>query len=187
MFPFPPSEMEANFYYAGLPSAPALVARTSTTPWEAPTGLEAYQNIKELRAVGNHALKEAWEDDLALKLHALLDSMKVKWTSTDVVRIGDAGEPSTPIILWIGVMPASLAGNGGVFGDAAFKKYLESIKAGIGGKAIMAQYQERRIKAIEGKGDPAANRERQEAQAELDKAMAVMEELNDFYRNILTH
>ncbi|EED79240.1 predicted protein [Postia placenta Mad-698-R] len=77
--------------YAGLPSPPVLVARTSTTPWEAFTGLEAYRNVKELRAVSNHALKEAWEDDLTLKLHALLDSMKVKWTSTDVVRIGNAG------------------------------------------------------------------------------------------------
>src|SRR6266581_1579343 len=108
----PPSKMEAKFYYAGLPSTPVLVARTGP-PWEAPTGPEAYQMHKELRAAGNHALKEVWEDNLALKLHALLDSMRVKWTSTDVVRIGNAGESSAPIILWIGVMPASLSGDDG--------------------------------------------------------------------------
>ncbi|PBK62891.1 hypothetical protein ARMSODRAFT_841116, partial [Armillaria solidipes] len=88
----------------------------STTPWEAPTGPEAYQKLKELRPVGNHAhaFQEAWEGNLALKLHALLDSMKVKCTSTDVVRIGNAGESSAPVTLWIGVMPASLSGDDGV-------------------------------------------------------------------------
>ena len=106
--------MEAKFYYAGLPSTPVLVARTGTTPWEAPTGPEAYRKIKELRPVGDHKLKDVWEDNLALKLHALLDSVNVKWTSTDVVRIGNAGESSAPIILWIGVIPKSLSGNDGV-------------------------------------------------------------------------
>ncbi|EED81207.1 predicted protein [Postia placenta Mad-698-R] len=260
MFPFPPSEMEANVYYAGLPSAPALVACTSTTPWEAPTGLEAYRNIKELRAVGNHALKEAWEDDLAkaprpsgldeeLLVESNIADVDVEIRESVVTRSAgpklltptyssdctvDVREPFTttlglPICAqstpWVEDTGGFFISEGGkperlllvtarhvvfppdknenkhfehkndsqrccdvrLFGDAAFKKYLESIKAGIGGKAIMAQYQERRIKAIEGKGDPAANRERQEAQAELDKAMAVMEELNDFYQNILTH
>jgi hypothetical protein len=108
--------MEAKLYYAGLPSAPVLVARTGTTPWEAPTGPEAYRKLKELRVVGNHApnLKEAWEGDLAPKLRALLDSMEVKWTSIDIVRIGNAGESSAPVVLWIGVIPASLSGNDGV-------------------------------------------------------------------------
>jgi hypothetical protein len=40
--------------------------------------------------------------------------MKVKWTSTDVVRIGNTGEFSAPVILWIRVMPASLSGHDGV-------------------------------------------------------------------------
>jgi hypothetical protein len=66
----PPSEMEAKFYYAGLPSGPALVARTGT-PWKAPTGPEAYRRIRELRAVGNHALTEVWEGNLDLKIPSL--------------------------------------------------------------------------------------------------------------------
>ncbi|KAK0442873.1 hypothetical protein EV421DRAFT_1710507, partial [Armillaria borealis] len=96
------------------PSAPVLVARTGTTLWKAPTSPGAYRQLKELRAVGNHVLEEVWEGNLALKLHALLDSMKVKCTSTDVVHIGNAGESSAPIILWIGVMPTSLSGDDGV-------------------------------------------------------------------------
>jgi hypothetical protein len=101
--------METMAYYFGLPSRPALVARTSTTPWVVPTGAYAYPEPKELRVVGNHALNEVWEDNLALKVHALLDSMQVKWTSTDVVRIGIVGESSAPVILWVGVTPTSLS------------------------------------------------------------------------------
>ncbi|KAF8957093.1 hypothetical protein BDZ97DRAFT_120014 [Flammula alnicola] len=278
---------EAKFYYAGLPSAPVLVARTSTTPW--PTGPEAYRNVKELHAVGNHALKEVWEDNLALKLHALLDSMKVKWTSTDVVRIGNAGESSAPVILWIGVMPGSLSGDDGIVvaskcrerlvesniadvdveiresvvtrsagpklltstyssdptvdarepltttlglpicaqstpwaegtggffitegGNTErlllvtarhvvftpgenknkhfepFNKYLESIKAEITGTAIVAELQEGRIGAVEGKDNPVANKERQKAQYKLDEAKDAIEELNTLYQNVSTH
>ncbi|KAJ6616363.1 hypothetical protein B0H10DRAFT_2176659 [Mycena sp. CBHHK59/15] len=256
----PSSEMETKFYYAGLPSSPVL--------WKAPTGPEAYRKIKELRAVGNHALKETWEGNLALKVHALLDSMKVMWTSADVVRIGNTGESSAPVILWIGVMPASLSGDDGVvvaskcrellvkydiadvdveiressapwtegtggffiaeggnterlllatarhvvftpdknenkhferkndsqrrynvtlFGDAAFNKYLEYIKTEIRGKARIAQYQEGRVRAIEGTDDPAANKEHQKAQADLDEAREAKEKLNTLYQDVSTH
>ncbi len=301
------SEMEeAKFYYAGLPSGPVLVARTGTTPWKAPTGPEAYPKRKELCAVGNHALKEVWEGNLTLKLHALLDSMKVKWTSTDVVRIRNVEESSAPVILWIGVIPASLSGDDGIvvaskcrellveyniadvdveiresvvtrsagpklftsaysfdstvdvrdpltttlglpicaqstswaegtggffiteggsterlllvtarhvvftpdkndnkhfeykndsqhrynvtlFSDAAFNKYLGSIQVEIEDKAFMAQYQERRIRAFEGKDDPAANRARQSAQTGLDKVRKGMEKLKTFYQDVSTH
>ncbi len=113
--PSPPSPLEAELYYAGLPSAPLLVARTSTTPWKAPTGPEAYRQPKELRPVGKHAITEVWKD-LGPKVFSLLDSMKVKWTSIDVIRIVNAGEPSVsaPVIVWIGVVPASLSGSDGI-------------------------------------------------------------------------
>jgi hypothetical protein len=47
--------------------------------------------------------------------------MEVKWTSVDVVRIGNAeeGMQFAPVILWIGVEPASLSGRDGV--AVAFK------------------------------------------------------------------
>jgi hypothetical protein len=116
--PSPPSEREAKFYYTGLPSRPVLVARTGTTPWEPATGPDAYRPprpVKELGTVGNHAIKEAWET-LYHKVLALLDEMEVKWISVDIVRIGNAEEDMhfAPVILWIGVMPASLSGRDGV-------------------------------------------------------------------------
>ncbi|TFY70698.1 hypothetical protein EVG20_g2313 [Dentipellis fragilis] len=122
----PPSEKESIFYYAGLPSGPRLVARSGTVSWSEPTGMEAYRVIRMLHPVGDHAVKEVWEDNLALKLHALLDSMEVKWTSTDVVRIGNAEEPykSAPVILWIGVTPASLSGADGVVVASKCKELL---------------------------------------------------------------
>lgn len=106
--------MEANYYYAGLPSAPVLVARTGITPWEAPTGQEAYPKLKELRPIGNHAIAGVWQSGMATRVCTLLDSMEVQWTSMDVVRIGYAGESSAPAVLWIGVTPASLSGDYGV-------------------------------------------------------------------------
>jgi hypothetical protein len=117
--PSPPSPTEARCYYYGLPSAPVLVARTGTTPWKVPTGPEAYLVDKELRPVGNHMINTVWEDDMALRLHTLLDSKEVKWTSTDVVRHGSlevySGPLITePVILWIGVVPKSLSHNDGV-------------------------------------------------------------------------
>ena len=119
----PPSDQEALFYYAGLPSAPRLVARTGGTPWEAPIGLEAYTVRKELLPGGtHHSLSKAWEHNLPFKLHALLDSEQVEWTSTDIVRIRpqrEYGNHPMPVILWIGVKPSSLTGEKGV--DVAFK------------------------------------------------------------------
>ena len=261
--------------------------------------------LRELRIVGNHALQEVWEDDLALKLHVLLDSMEVKWTSTDVVRIRDVEESFAPVILWIGVIPTSLSGDDGVivaskcrellvecniadvnveiresavihsvgpklltpaetsnptvdarepltttlglpicaestpwaegtggffiteggnterlllvtarhvvfnpgknenkhfehkngsqrykvtlFGDAAFNKYLKSIKAKIEGKESTVEYRSRCIEAIERKGGRAANKDPRKVREELYKARVAIEELDIFYRDILTH
>ena len=292
-----PMFLEANTYYYGLPSQPVLVARTGTTPWRPPSpGPWMHPKRRDLRPVGNHALKEVWEGNLALRIHALLDSMNVKWTSTDVVRIGKAEESTVPVILWIGVIPASLSGDDGVivafecrklleeiditdvdveiresvvtrsagpklltsayssnatavvyepltttlglpicahhtpwiegtggffiteggntdrlllvtarhvvltpdenenthlknmnngqprhdvvlFGDVAFKKYLKFVQGKVRGNSFTADYQERRIRAVEGKDDQAADRRRQDAQRELDETMKAMEEL----------
>ncbi|KAK7047555.1 hypothetical protein VNI00_006323 [Paramarasmius palmivorus] len=112
----PLSKLEATHYYTGLPSTPILIARTSNTSWKKPTSPE---DDKELRPVGNHAIKNIWESNLAHKVHACLNSAKVQWTSTDVVRIGKAGESFAPVILWIGVEPTSLSGYDGL--DVASK------------------------------------------------------------------
>ena len=54
------SEMEAKFYYAGRP-LPRLQLEASTGP-------EAFRKGQEPGApvVDNHALKEVWEDNMAL-------------------------------------------------------------------------------------------------------------------------
>ena len=111
--------MEATLYYAGLPSSPRLLARTSTAPWEKPKGPEAYRKLKQLGVVVNHTLNTVWEDNVALKIHACLDEIRVEWTSTDVVRISEVGASSAPVILWVGVKPKSLTGEDA--SNAAFR------------------------------------------------------------------
>jgi hypothetical protein len=110
------SAEEAVFYYAGLPSEPVLVARTGSTPYEAPSGLEANPKLKELRILSNHDIQDidVWEDDLASKVHAILGGKGVDWTSTDVVRIGYVEESTSNVILWIGVKPGSLSYDDGI-------------------------------------------------------------------------
>jgi len=109
MTPWTVSELEANSYYAGLPSNPVLVYRTSTTPWEQPTGPEAYRELKELKPVFNHEIANVW-NVLGPKVCDSLDFEQVTWTSIDVVRFAKVGEAPGPVVLWIGVMPQSLSG-----------------------------------------------------------------------------
>ena len=129
--PPPVSDEEAKHYYHGLQdhdySTPILVARTGTTPWEMPTGPEAFHKPKEVRpGTGRvrHPISEAMLEGLHSKLIALLESMEVKWTTVDVVRIGIVEEYPTwfdpfPIILWIGVSPGCFSRSDGI--NAAFK------------------------------------------------------------------
>ncbi|RPA93384.1 hypothetical protein L873DRAFT_1815937 [Choiromyces venosus 120613-1] len=107
--PHPISDVEAKHYYYGLYSKPVLIARTGNDTWERPTGPEAYFQPKELRTVGNHPLKAVWEDNLAFRIHDILECKGVEWTSTDVARIGFVGEPVTPVLIWIGVKPNTLS------------------------------------------------------------------------------
>lgn len=102
------STLESELYYAGLPSFPCLVGRTSP-PWEKPTGPEAYCRPKVLGTIGRHAIKAVWEDVLSHMIIEHLDLARVAWTSIDVVRIGYADDSIHPVILWIGVKPGSLS------------------------------------------------------------------------------
>ncbi|KAF8958833.1 hypothetical protein BDZ97DRAFT_1840183 [Flammula alnicola] len=103
--PLPPrvSAAEAEHYYHGLPSKPRLIARTGA-PWHPPSGPEAYLRCKELRIPGQHELlTQLWEDNLAIKVHDILNKNHVDWSSTDIVRIAHDDEPDGNLILWIGV------------------------------------------------------------------------------------
>ncbi|KAG8780249.1 hypothetical protein FRC12_023305 [Ceratobasidium sp. 428] len=109
-----PSPVESAFYYYGLPSKPALVARSSIELWEEPRGPEAYLVAKELKPVGPHDLNRVWESVVASAMVAYLEKQQVAWTSLDPVRIGYAGGEYFPVIIWVGVIPRSLPGEQGV-------------------------------------------------------------------------
>ena len=79
---------------------------------------------KTLRLTGGHLIKGHWEEDLDDKALGLLNSMQLKWTSVDIVRIGFDGEPA-PVILWIEVIPGSLTGDQGVFVVQRVREILE--------------------------------------------------------------
>ena len=108
LLPHSVTKQEATSYYAGLPSSPILVYRSSTTPWKRPTGPEAYLERKELKPVFNQKLVNIWHV-LGPKVCDCLDSKQVMWTSVDIVRFAKVGEAPGPIVLWIGVMPQSLS------------------------------------------------------------------------------
>ncbi|KAF8334478.1 hypothetical protein F5887DRAFT_1273561, partial [Amanita rubescens] len=113
--PYPPSSVEAQCFYYGLPSRPRLIARSSSYVWVEPQGLEAYLTPKELSPLGfGHPLKNVWEDKVGPEMISYLDDMGVKWSSLDPLRIGYAGDPSPPPILWIGVLPGTLTHEVGV-------------------------------------------------------------------------
>ena len=103
---------EAGSFYVGLPSNPRLVWRSGDSVWALPTGPEAYHRRKVLRDVGEHPIKDVWEDNLALGIIDILKKAQVDWTSLDLVRIPYADEspaqPAPPVI-WIGVTPSSLS------------------------------------------------------------------------------
>ncbi|RPA99861.1 hypothetical protein L873DRAFT_1682426 [Choiromyces venosus 120613-1] len=300
-----PLSKEAQFYYAGLPSGPHLVGRSSTSLWEAPSWPEAYNKPKVLGTVGRHAIRDVWEGNLSCKVVEHLDSKKVAWTSIDVVRISYVEESFRPVILWIGVQPESLSvedgtkvacsckeiliqsginnvdveireslvtsleglkllapaftfdptvdirnpltstlglpisskltpsseGTGGFFiaeggsskrlflitarhvvfkpnrddnstfeqkspsaprrevillGDAAFRKFLESIQVAIGDKALMIQYLERYIAKVKDVAGDVAEKECTNAGDELAKVKEAMDTLNTFYGDVST-
>ncbi|KIY61238.1 hypothetical protein CYLTODRAFT_234704 [Cylindrobasidium torrendii FP15055 ss-10] len=108
--PFP---VESAFYYYGLPSKPALVARSGADHWVEPSGPEAYLVAKELHPVGPHMLDSVWETIVCPAIEAYL-SRQVAWTSVDPTRIGYAGSNHFPVILWIGVVPGSLVAEQGL-------------------------------------------------------------------------
>ncbi|KAG0641018.1 hypothetical protein HOY80DRAFT_956418 [Tuber brumale] len=73
----PISDIEAKHYYYRLYSKPVLVARTGNDYCEQFRGPEAYLWPKELKTIGNHNLKGAWEDKLDYQIHNILESKKV--------------------------------------------------------------------------------------------------------------
>ena len=98
--------MGANFYYLGLPSTTILVARSSTTPWEEPTGPEADWKLKGIDPAAGHPVKDTWETDLIHKVRVVLRSVKVKLISAEIARMGTHHGPEffRPVVPWIAVV-----------------------------------------------------------------------------------
>jgi len=116
--------MEAKHYYHGLYSEPVLIARTGSNAWVVPSGPEAFLRPNELGAVSDPALSEVWEGGLAFRIHEILEANTVRWTTTDVVRIGFVGECTAPVVLWIGVTPDTLSHGDGQIVAKACKELL---------------------------------------------------------------
>lgn len=79
---------KAYGYYMGLRSGPTFIARSSPFYWEHPLGPGSWPKRRNLTHVGEYVLGAIWEDEIAQKVHALLDTMCVNWTSTDGLRVG---------------------------------------------------------------------------------------------------
>ena len=113
-FPDTISKVEATLYYAGISrSPPKLVYRTLKDPFVMPKEPEAYRRLKYLCPVYGHKLGDKWED-VCLKIRDLLDKEKVRFSTIDVVRfrtVPDQQIPAatSPVVIWIGVIPDSLA------------------------------------------------------------------------------
>jgi hypothetical protein len=113
--PYKPGTIEANGYYCGLPSRPLLVARSSGEPWRRTSpGYPTFSRTKALSIVGKHPIRDAWDAKFQAEIIEALGA--TRWTSIDIVRIGDAVESEAlyPVVLWIGVRTGSLTWDEGI-------------------------------------------------------------------------
>lgn len=115
----PPGMRERFLYYYGLPSRPVLVARSSTFEW---FDTHTWPQENQIKNVGPHQPLDQWEA-LQEEIIVYLNAHSLTWTCLDVVRIGPEGRPP-PIVLWIGVKPATLSGEEGVQVALACKEIL---------------------------------------------------------------
>ncbi|KAJ7600564.1 hypothetical protein C8J56DRAFT_813361 [Mycena floridula] len=79
-----------------------------------PTGPEAYRRLKHLCPVFDHKLGDKW-DYVGPKIRDILDKQQVRFSTIDVVRFRTVPDQQTsaftsPVVIWIGVLPDSLAG-----------------------------------------------------------------------------
>jgi len=105
-------ELEKQLYYHGLPSCPRLVARSNFSVSWHPEFSDEHLKIKHISNVGSHDIINKYDASLRDKLITRLGS--IEWTSIDVVRIGYSGSHADPVVLWIGVVPGSLASQTGL-------------------------------------------------------------------------
>ncbi|KAJ3479855.1 hypothetical protein NLI96_g8766 [Meripilus lineatus] len=94
-----------DFY--GTPSG-ALCVYKNGDAWPVHTGPESQRIIREAHPVYDHPIRATWRA-ICERIYTLLDDKKVLWTSIDPLAFAEAGkEIFSPLLLWIGVQPASL-------------------------------------------------------------------------------
>lgn len=83
----PPSELEQERYYYGLPSQPKLIARSSISPWQFQQ--EEWPIRKMLRPVFKHKIVGLWNNSTGpLRQDILAAVASLNWIALDVLRIG---------------------------------------------------------------------------------------------------
>ena len=96
----------SDFY--GLPTNPICIYRTGGE-WPVPQGYHRQRVRREARPVFNHPLQDVWST-LHIEVYEFLDSVGVNWSTIDPVRFAEEGKKETsPLYLWIGVVPRSLS------------------------------------------------------------------------------
>ena len=78
-----------------------------------PKGPEAYRRLKHLYPVYDHRLGNRWEN-VRPKVRDLLDKQQVRFSTIDLVRFRTVPDQQTPaaispVVIWVGVLPDSLA------------------------------------------------------------------------------
>jgi len=98
----------AGYDFYGTPSG-ALCVYKNGQAWPVRTGPEAQRIIREARGVHGHPMQATWPE-LGRSVCDLLDDKGVLWTSMDCLAFAEAGkEKFSPLLIWIGVKPKSLA------------------------------------------------------------------------------
>jgi hypothetical protein len=82
-------------YYYGLPSGPALVARSSSFPWRNLAAIDPWPIRKVILPPKDHPLIELWNNSTSSLRQRLIGSLnELKWTAVDFVRIGYDRDPA---------------------------------------------------------------------------------------------
>ncbi|KAA1471460.1 hypothetical protein DENSPDRAFT_880503 [Dentipellis sp. KUC8613] len=112
--PYVPSSVEKKFYLMGLASEAAMIACSSSEPWNKPTGAEAYIEPKEFSPFGDHPLEGIWEDQVGPAMDDYLLGRKVECSILHPVRLGTGDQVSPPPVIMIGINHDTLSAEDGV-------------------------------------------------------------------------
>ncbi|KAF4448355.1 hypothetical protein F53441_8230 [Fusarium austroafricanum] len=112
----PPTEEEARDYYFGIPGAPRLVARSTTTRWVLPrdnltifystpsypfrSGVNKTNDSivgKMFEPIGKHPAVQLWNDSTGILRRSILDNVnRTQWNGIDLLRCGFERQRWTP-------------------------------------------------------------------------------------------